>query len=81
MVLERAEGKTQVTPIAATAVTAVDTTGAGDAFAGAVAAGLVSGKSLVDAAREASVVAAIATTRRGAQAAYPTRTELAEFTR
>lgn len=57
--------------IAPTKVGAVDTTGAGDAFTGAVAARLAAGDSLVDAARVASVSAALATTKRGTQAAYP----------
>ena len=57
--------------IAPTKVDAVDTTGAGDAFTGAVAARLAAGDSLVDAARVASVSAALATTKRGTQAAYP----------
>lgn len=46
------------TRIEATAVQAVDTTGAGDAFAGALAAWLASGHGLVDAARHAGVEAA-----------------------
>jgi ribokinase len=65
-----------VSEIAATPVDAVDTTGAGDAFTGALAVGLAEGRPLVDAAREASVVAALSTTRRGAQSSYPTRAEL-----
>lgn len=58
------------------AVTPVDTTGAGDAFAGALAARLAADASLVDAARYAVRVAAISVTRRGAQASYPTAAEL-----
>ncbi|HJV99480.1 MAG TPA: ribokinase [Arthrobacter sp.] len=61
----------KVTKIASTAVKAVDTTGAGDAFTGAVAAFLAAGKPLAAAARFASVAAALATTRKGTQAAYP----------
>lgn len=68
-----------VTEVTATRVDAVDTTGAGDAFTGALAVGLAAGRSLADAAREASVVAAISTTRRGAQSSYPTRAELEAF--
>jgi ribokinase len=60
-----------VTKIAPTAVKAVDTTGAGDAFTGAVAALLAAGQPLASAARFASVAAALATTRKGTQAAYP----------
>jgi len=54
-----------------TQVHAVDTTGAGDAFTGAVAVRLAAGDGLTDAAAFASVAAAMATTRKGTQAAYP----------
>lgn len=54
-----------------TRVDAVDTTGAGDAFTGAVAVRLALGEALADAAAFASVAAALATTRKGTQAAYP----------
>jgi ribokinase len=54
-----------------TKVDAVDTTGAGDAFTGAVAVRLAAGEALADAAAFASVAAALATTRKGTQAAYP----------
>ncbi|WP_285243339.1 ribokinase [Pseudarthrobacter sp. fls2-241-R2A-127] len=60
-----------VTFVAPTRVDAVDTTGAGDAFTGAVAVRLAAGDALADAARFASVAAALATTRKGTQAAYP----------
>jgi len=60
-----------VTFVAPTRVDAVDTTGAGDAFTGAVAVRLAGGDALVDAAAFASVAAALATTRKGTQAAYP----------
>lgn len=56
----------------------VDTTGAGDAFTGAVAAALASGADLVGAARIGTAVAAMAVSRPGAQASYPTRAELVE---
>lgn len=54
-------------------VTAVDTTGAGDAFAGALVARLDAGDSLLDAAHHAVRVAAYAVTGRGAQDSYPTK--------
>ncbi|RJQ88892.1 ribokinase [Amycolatopsis panacis] len=57
-------------------MTAVDTTGAGDAFAGALAAALAEGVDLVEAARRAVRVAAISVTRHGAQPSYPTAAEL-----
>jgi ribokinase len=61
----------RVVRIAPTKVKAVDTTGAGDAFTGAVAVRLAAGDALADAAAFASVAAALATTRKGTQAAYP----------
>ncbi|WP_127127008.1 ribokinase [Georgenia sp. SYP-B2076] len=57
-------------------VTAVDTTGAGDAFVGAVATRLAAGDSLEQAVREATAVSAVAVTRRGAQDSFPTLGEL-----
>ncbi|MDQ0662135.1 ribokinase [Arthrobacter ulcerisalmonis] len=57
--------------VAPARVAAVDTTGAGDAFTGAVAVRLAAGDALADAAAFASVAAALATTRKGTQAAYP----------
>jgi ribokinase len=58
-------------------VEAVDTTGAGDAFTGALAAALATGVTLETAARRAVRVAAISVTRRGAQPSYPSAAELA----
>jgi ribokinase len=60
-------------------VDSVDTTGAGDAFAGALAVALAEGQSLVQAAEFANVAAALATTKIGAQAALPRRDEIAAF--
>ena len=60
-----------VTFVQPSVVRAVDTTGAGDAFTGAVAVRLAAGDALADAAAFASVAAALATTRKGTQAAYP----------
>ncbi|GAB3913409.1 ribokinase [Kibdelosporangium lantanae] len=59
-------------------VRAVDTTGAGDAFTGALAAKLAEGLSLADAAGYAVKVAAISVTRRGAQPSYPTAAEVSD---
>jgi ribokinase len=67
----------QMTRIAPTTVKAVDTTGAGDAFTGAVAVRLAAGDALADAAAFASVAAALATTRKGTQAAYPEAVDVA----
>ena len=52
-------------------VTAVDTTGAGDAFAGALCARLLEGDDLVQAATFAARVGATSTLSNGAQASYP----------
>lgn len=57
--------------VPAARVRAVDTTGAGDAFIGALAARLVDGDGLIAAARHASRVAAFAVTGAGAQTSYP----------
>lgn len=68
-----------VAVVPATRVAAIDTTGAGDAFTGALAVRIAAGDSLAAAAAQASVVAAFSTTRRGAQPSYPTTAELAGF--
>ncbi|MGP8302074.1 ribokinase [Streptomyces inhibens] len=57
-------------------VKAVDTTGAGDAFTGALATRLARGDALPEAARFAVRVGAAAVTKPGAQPSYPTRAEL-----
>jgi ribokinase len=54
-------------------VKAVDATGAGDAFAGALAVAIAEGMPLQDTARFANVTAALSTTKFGAQAGMPTR--------
>jgi len=60
-------------------VTPMDTTAAGDAFVGAVAAALSSGKSLLESARFASRAAALSVTRMGAQSSLPTALEVERF--
>jgi ribokinase len=65
-----------VVEIAAPRVSAVDSVGAGDALNGALAAGLVEGRDLEDAARRAVVAASLSTTRHGAREALPTVDEL-----
>lgn len=77
VVLDAANAAEPVVRIAPTRVDAVDTTGAGDAFTGAVAARLAAGDALADAARYASVAAALAATKKGTQAAYPSAEEVA----
>ena len=58
-------------------VTAVDTTGAGDAFVGAFAVGLALGMAAVDAARLGCGAAADSVTRLGTQTSYPDKTAAA----
>ncbi|OLP66728.1 Ribokinase [Bacillus pumilus] len=57
-------------------VEAVDTTGAGDTFNGALAVALTEGKSLYDALAFANRAASISVTKFGAQGGMPTREEL-----
>jgi sugar/nucleoside kinase (ribokinase family) len=64
--------------IPAPAVTAVDTTGAGDAHSGVFLAALAAGLTATDAARRANAAAALTVTRSGA-AVSPTRAELDQF--
>jgi ribokinase len=64
--------------VPAVRVDAVDTTGAGDSFTAALAWRLGTGESLADAAAYAARVGAVAVTRRGAQASFPTAEEVEE---
>ncbi len=57
----------------------VDTTGAGDAFNGALAVFLSEGLDIIEACRLANAAAALKITRLGAQEGLPTRSELEEF--
>jgi ribokinase len=61
-------------------VKAVDTTAAGDVFNAALAVALGEGADMVAACRSANRAAALSVTRRGAQPAAPSRTELDAFT-
>ena len=63
----------QETWVEASRVDAVDTTGAGDAFVGAFAVGLASGRGAVAAVRLGCAAAADSVTRRGTQASYADR--------
>lgn len=66
----------EATHIPAPVVDAVDPTGAGDAFCGALAHALSQGLDLGSATKRAVVAGALATTRPGAQAALPVRDEV-----
>lgn len=65
----------ELTHIESPKVDAVDTVGAGDAFAGAFCHRLLAGDSTVDAARFACRVGAFSVTRPGAQPSYPSATD------
>lgn len=57
-------------------VEAIDTTGAGDVFCGAVSVYLSEGHTLTESVAFANAAASIAVTRIGAQSAIPYRTEI-----
>lgn len=61
------------------AVRAVDTTGAGDCFAGWFAAGLDRDEDIATALRHAAAAAALQVTRQGAGSAMPNRSEVMQF--
>ena len=60
-------------------VSAVDTVAAGDAFNGGLAVALGEGKSLREAVKWASAVAALSVTKAGAQPSMPTRDQVEDF--
>ena len=62
-------------------VKAVDTTGAGDCFVGAVAAQLAGGRSIGDALGYANAAASICVQRIGAAPSMPTAAEVEAFLR
>jgi ribokinase len=62
-------------------VEVLDTTGAGDCFAGWFAAELAAGRSLEDAALRANAAAALSVTRPGAGSSMPTKAEVESFLR
>jgi ribokinase len=69
----------ETTTLSAPAVEVRDTTGAGDAFCGAMAARLAAGDSVVNSAQAGVVAGSLATTRAGAQPSMPTRDEIARL--
>jgi ribokinase len=68
-----AEGTSFIEPIP---VEPIDTTAAGDAYAGYLGAALAEGWTLADATRLASAAGAIAVTRQGASPSLPRRSEV-----
>lgn len=71
------DGKEQL--ISGYQVNAVDSTGAGDTFNGALAFSLSSGLSLLEASRFANAAAALSVTKLGAQSGMPTKEEVESF--
>ena len=76
-----AAGLEGVVRVPALEVTPVDTTGAGDTFAGVLAAFLDEGRPFADAMALAAAAGSLACTRNGAQPSFPTRAEIAAATR
>ncbi len=72
-------GKKQLIP--AFKVDVVDTTAAGDAFIGGLAAALLKGKSLEEAVRYGNASGALAATKFGAQPSLPTQDEVEQLLR
>jgi len=71
-----AAGPEGVIGVPALKVTPVDTTGAGDTFAGVLAAFLDEGRPLREAMALAAIAGSLACTRLGAQPSFPTRAEI-----
>jgi ribokinase len=71
-----AAGPEGVIRVPALKVTPVDTTGAGDTFAGVLAAYLDEGQGLRESMALAAVAGSLACTRHGAQPSFPTRAEI-----
>ena len=65
--------------IEAIKVDAIDTVGAGDCYAGALASVLIDQKDLYKAAKYANIVAALKVTQKGAQEGIPTIQQVEEF--
>ena len=71
-----ASGPDGLIRVPALAVTPVDTTGAGDTFAGVLAAYLDEGATLEAAMARAAIAGSLACTKHGAQPSFPTRAEI-----
>lgn len=70
------EDGVQVGTVAPPKVTAVDTTGAGDTFCGALAAAVAEGQALLEAVRFATAASALSVERVGAVDSIPTRSSI-----
>lgn len=73
--------RSEINKIESVEVRAIDTTGAGDAYIGALAYSLANGEDLVSACNFASIVASISVTKMGAQDSLPTMDEVNCFKR
>lgn len=73
--------KGNATFIEAIKVKAIDTVGAGDCYAGAIASGLVNGNDLVSCAKFATVASALKVTKFGAQEGIPSMKEISDFSK
>lgn len=71
-----AAGGEGIVRVPALKVTPVDTTGAGDTFAGVLAALLDEGRNLREAMARAATAGSLACTKHGAQPSFPTRAEI-----
>lgn len=69
----------EIVMVAAHAVQAIDTVGAGDAFCGALGARLASGAGLYDAVEHANAAGALAVTKPGAEPAMPSAEAILEL--
>jgi ribokinase len=69
-------GEMEIARATPPSVTPVDTTGAGDAFVGALVVSLAEGRDPQDALTRACAAGALATTRAGAQPSFPMRAEV-----
>ena len=76
VLVARADG---VEEVASFTVAAIDTTAAGDAFAGSLGASLARGEDWTSAVRRAVAAGALATTVRGASPSLPTAAQVEEF--
>ncbi len=71
--------QTEMTHLPAIAVEAVDTTGAGDAFSGALATALAEDRELIEAVKFANAAGAAAVTTLGATPSMPNREKIEEI--
>lgn len=65
--------------VPAVRVEAIDTTAAGDAFTAALAFGIAQGQTFLEAAENAKYIAALSTTKMGAQSSMPTLAQAEKF--